>query len=594
MKSLLLNQLISVQNNELFQYFTHKCNDIDSSLINQNIVIFGWLRNKRDLGGMIFIEINDGTDTIQVVCDNIEIIDILSPLHVESVLQIEIKIIFRSQETINKNLRTGKIEGIIQNLFIFSKSNVLPLCVNTDEKTRDDITYKYRSLDLRRQVTKKIINSRCEFFKETRLHMWGEGFQEVQTPLLTSSAPEGARDFLVMSYNFPGEFYSLPQAPQIYKQLLACGGISRYFQIAPCFRAESARLDRLPGEFFQLDLEIGFGNRTSVMDILWKYVQKMFKKFAPHKEINEKKVFLSYSESMKKYASDKPDLRNPLIIENVTEFFLTSHFDLFKNSVLEGKEVFCIKLKNKKPRSFFDGMLLWSIENYKKNIAYAFFNEGWKGPIGKFLDDSFKTNDGENGIFFYCDFAKNSYTFLNKMREKIGEDLINKNQVSLAIITEFPMFEYDEEKELWDFMHNPFSRPMCSIDKFKKQDIKEIISCQYDLICNGFELGSGAERNASLEGMEESFFKVGKGREYFQSNFPSLYNAFCYGVPPHAGMAIGMERLLMLLTDNENVRSVVPFPMNQNGRDLLMGAPFFLNKQQKLEIMPIIKELIKN
>jgi aspartyl-tRNA synthetase len=516
----------------------------------------------------------------------------------ETVVKIEGLVLERSSETINKDLKTGEIEISINNFEILGSAKELPLPVFLDEDYSEDIRLKYRYLDLRRKRIHKNIILRSEVISFIRDEMQKFGFLEFQTPILTSSSPEGARDFLVPSRLNPGKFYALPQAPQQFKQLIMVAGFDKYFQIAPCFRDEDARADRSPGEFYQLDIEMSFVNQNQVFDILEKLLSSVFEKFSNKKIINKVFPRIPYEQSMLKYGTDKPDLRNPLVISDVSEIFKREDvkFEIFKKLVSKGNIVRSVVTKQtlEKPRSFFDGIDKWARSEGASGLAYFSFEESdgkisGKGTIGKlFSEDSLKEimkiTGAEIGdsIFFACGSQSEVERILSLARAKIAEDLnlINKDEFAFCWIVDYPMYEVDEKTKKITFSHNPFSMPQGDIENLDFDNPLNIKAYQYDIVCNGIELSSGAIRNHKPDLMYKLFSVAGYSKEEVDTEFSGMINAFSYGAPPHGGIAPGIDRIIMLLADEKNIREVTMFPMNQNAQDLMMNAPSSVKESQ--------------
>ena len=551
------------------------------------------------MGIYFFIDLRDNYGISQCVIEkghnsfsNIE------KTSLETVVKIEGLVLERSSETINKDLKTGEIEISINNFEILGSAKELPLPVFLDEDYSEDIRLKYRYLDLRRKRIHKNIILRSEVISFIRDEMKKFGFLEFQTPILTSSSPEGARDFLVPSRLNPGKFYALPQAPQQFKQLIMVAGFDKYFQIAPCFRDEDARADRSPGEFYQLDIEMSFVNQNQVFDILEKLLSSVFEKFSNKKIINKVFPRIPYEQSMLKYGTDKPDLRNPLVILDVSEIFKREDvkFEIFKKLVSKGNIVRSIVTKQtvEKPRSFFDGIDKWARSEGASGLAYFSFEESdgkisGKGTIGKlFSEDSLKEimkiTGAEIGdsIFFACGSQSEVERILSLARTKIAEDLnlINKDEFAFCWIVDYPMYEVDEKTKKITFSHNPFSMPQGDIENLDFDNPLNIKAYQYDIVCNGIELSSGAIRNHKPDLMYKLFSVAGYSKEEVDTEFSGMINAFSYGAPPHGGIAPGIDRIIMLLADEKNIREVTMFPMNQNAQDLMMNAPSSVKESQ--------------
>ena len=583
----------------MITYRTHTCGELNKSHKDKNVILSGWIHKKRDHGNLLFIDLRDNYGISQCVIEkghksfsNIE------KTSLETVVKIEGLVLERSSETINKDLKTGEIEISINNFEILGSAKELPLPVFLDEDYSEDIRLKYRYLDLRRKRIHKNIILRSEVISFIRDEMKKFGFLEFQTPILTSSSPEGARDFLVPSRLNPGKFYALPQAPQQFKQLIMVAGFDKYFQIAPCFRDEDARADRSPGEFYQLDIEMSFVNQNQVFDILEKLLSSVFEKFSNKKIINKVFPRIPYEQSMLKYGTDKPDLRNPLVISDVSEIFKREDvkFEIFKKLVSKGNIVRSIVTKQtvEKPRSFFDGIDKWARSEGASGLAYFSFEESdgkisGKGTIGKlFSEDSLKEimkiTGAEKGdsIFFACGSQSEVERILSLARTKIAEDLnlINKDEFAFCWIVDYPMYEVDEKTKKITFSHNPFSMPQGDIENLDFDNPLNIKAYQYDIVCNGIELSSGAIRNHKPDLMYKLFSVAGYSKEEVDTEFSGMINAFSYGAPPHGGIAPGIDRIIMLLADEKNIREVTMFPMNQNAQDLMMNAPSSVKESQ--------------
>tara|TARA_B100000886_G_scaffold34695_2_gene21637 strand:- start:1239 stop:3026 length:1788 start_codon:yes stop_codon:yes gene_type:complete len=595
----------------MITYRTHTCGELNKSHKNEKVILSGWIHKKRDHGNLLFIDLRDNYGISQCVIDKKHNnFDRIEKISLETVVKINGFVLERSKETINSELITGEIEISINELEILGKAKELPLPVFLDEDYSEDIRLKYRFLDLRRKKIHKNIILRSEVISFIREEMKKYGFLEFQTPILTSSSPEGARDFLVPSRLSPGKFYALPQAPQQFKQLIMVAGFDKYFQIAPCFRDEDARSDRSPGEFYQLDIEMSFVNQEQIFEILEKLFFNLFTKFSNKKIKNKVFPRISYDDSMLKYGSDKPDLRNPLIISDVSNIFFRDDvkFEIFKKLVSNGKIVRCIVTKQTvdKPRSFFDNIDKWAKSEGASGLAYFSFekNNGkisGKGTVGKlFSDDSLKElmkmTGAEIGdsIFFACGSKQEVEKILSLARTKIAVELniINKNEYSFCWIIDYPMYEIDEKTNKISFSHNPFSMPQGNIDNLDLKNPLNIKAYQYDIVCNGVELSSGAIRNHRPDLMYKLFSVVGYSKEEVDKNFSSMINAFSYGAPPHGGIAPGIDRIVMLLAEEKNIREVTMFPMNQNAEDLMMNAPSEVKDNQLKDLN--IKLIKKN
>ena len=593
------------------KYRTHNCSELGEKEINKEVHLSGWLHRKRDHGNLLFVDLRDHYGITQCVIENDnKFFPIIEKSKPESVLKICGKVVKRSKDTENLELKTGKIEISIKSVEVLSASKDLPLPVFGEQDYPEDIRLKYRFIDLRREEMHKNIILRSKVISFIRGEMLKFGFLEYQTPILTSSSPEGARDFLVPSRLNPGKFYALPQAPQQFKQLIMVSGFDRYFQIAPCFRDEDARADRSPGEFYQLDLEMSFVEQEDVFNVVEKLMVNLFKKFSSKKIMNERFPQITYETAMMKYGTDKPDLRNPLIIHELTNLFTREDvkFEIFKKLVKSGSIVRGIITKNtkEKPRSFFDNIDKWAKDQGASGLAYFTIEKDkeikGKGPVGKFFsEDSLKelmqncNAEVGDSVFLACGKKKEVEKILSVARNKIANDLsiIDKNQFSFCWIVDYPMFEYDENLKKIIFSHNPFSMPQGKINELKFDNPLDIKAYQYDIVCNGIELSSGAIRNHMPDLMYKLFSVAGYSKKDVNDKFSGMINALSYGAPPHGGIAPGIDRIVMMLADKENIREVTLFPMNQNAQDLMMGAPSEVDEKQ-LKELGIKKEIKKN
>ncbi len=594
------------------KYRTHNCSELSEKEIDKDVQLSGWLHRKRDHGNLLFIDLRDHYGMTQCVIENDnKFFPILEKSKPESVLKVNGKVIKRSDGTENLELKTGKIEISIKSVEVLSDAKELPMPVFGEQNYPEDIRLKYRFLDLRRDEMHKNIVLRSKVISFIRTEMLKLGFLEFQTPILTSSSPEGARDFLVPSRLNPGKFYALPQAPQQFKQLIMVSGFDKYFQIAPCFRDEDARADRSPGEFYQLDLEMSFVEQEDVFSVVETLMKNLFKHFSSKKILNEKFPRLSYQETMKKYGTDKPDLRNPLIIHEITKLFTRDDvkFEIFKKLVKSGSIVRAIITKNTKdkPRSFFDNIDKWSKEQGASGLAYFTIEQQNKqikgrGPVGKFFsEESIKeimqscNADIGDSIFLACGRKKEIEKILSLARDKIAKDLnlIDKEKFAFCWIVDYPMYEYDENLKKIIFSHNPFSMPQGKISDLNFDKPLEIKAYQYDIVCNGVELSSGAIRNHIPELMYKLFSVAGYTQKEVDKKFSGMINAFSYGAPPHGGIAPGIDRIVMLLANKENIREVTLFPMNQNAQDLMMLAPSEIDDSQ-LKELSLKKDIKKN
>ena len=577
-------------------YRTNTCGEINESFIGKKVKLSGWINSKRDHGGLVFVDLRDHYGLTQCVID-MEHPDFpkLEHLRIESVITVVGEIIARSPDTVNENIPSGKVELKVEELNVISSADVLPVLVNGDEQFPEDLRLKYRYIDLRRQKLQNTISLRSKIIKTMRDYMWDKNFNELQTPILTASSPEGARDFLVPSRVHEGKFYALPQAPQQFKQLAMVAGFDKYFQVAPCFRDEDTRADRVL-EFYQLDFEMSFATQEDVFEVAKGVVDYTFSKFANGRKLYSW-VTIPYMEAMEKYGSDKPDLRNPLIIEDVTEAFRGSSFSIFASNIEKGAVVKAIRAPHtsEKPRSWFDGLNDWARENKAKGLGYIVFdaNGEEKGPIAKNLSADriemikqiCKIENGDS-VFFVCEKLAPAQKFAGLTRTKIGTDLnlIEQNVFKFAFIVDFPFYELDDATGKIDFGHNPFSMPQGGLEALKSNDLLSVKAHQFDIVCNGYEMGSGAVRNYDIETMVKAFENVGYTRDTVAKRFSGLMTAFKYGVPPHAGMGIGIDRIVMLLANEPNLREVILFPINGKGEDLMMGAPSVVDEKQLKEL----------
>ncbi len=566
-------------------YRTHTCGELTLQHVDTTIRLSGWIHRKRDHGQLLFIDLRDHYGITQCVVESdLEAFDILDKLSNESVVCIDGVVVARSPETRNAKMTTGDIEIAIKNVNVLSRSETLPLPVNLDVDFPEETRLTYRFLDLRREKLHKNIVLRAHVIASIRRRMIEQGFTEFQTPILTASSPEGARDYLVPSRVHPGHFYALPQAPQMFKQLLMVAGFDRYFQIAPCFRDEDGRADRSPGEFYQLDMEMSFVTQEDVFNAIGPVLTGVFKEFAKDATVDDYPYArIPFHEAMLKYGSDKPDLRNPLLIADVTDIFAASEFAAFKDAIHQGAVVRAIPGPGcaSKSRKFFDDLNNWAKDQGLPGLGYITFAEAEaKGPIVKFLSNEqlqdLKTtaNVGEgDSVFFIC--HKNAWKYAGFLRTKLGADLdlTEKNAFRFCWVVDYPMYEMDEDTGKIDFSHNPFSMPQGGLEALNTQDPLTIKAYQYDIVCNGVELCSGAIRNHLPEVMYKAFNLVGYTPEDVEARFGGLLNAFKYGAPPHGGCAPGIDRIVMLLAHEPNIREVIAFPLNQQAQDLLMQAP---------------------
>ena len=587
------------------KYRSHNCNELRKKNVGSNILLSGWINKKRDHGNLLFLDLRDNYGITQCIVDkeNKNFKD-LEKLQLETVINVEGKVVDRSTDTINKEIETGEIEVTIKNFVVLGKCKELPMPVFSDQEYSEEIRLKYRYLDLRRKKIHENIILRSKVISFIRNEMNKFGFLEFQTPILTSSSPEGARDFLVPSRLNPGKFYALPQAPQQFKQLIMVSGFDKYFQIAPCFRDEDARADRSPGEFYQLDLEMSFVEQEDVFKVVEQLLINTFKKFSKKKIITEKFPRITYKDALLKYGSDKPDLRNPLIIDDITETFTREDvsFDIFKKLVRSGSNVRCIVTQNTKdkPRSFFDNIDRWAKDEGASGLAYFTIENGIsaKGPVGKFfskesLEEIMKKTGAKVGdsIFMACSKKKDLERITSLARDKIAKDLnlIDDNVFAFCWVVDYPMFEKNDQTNKIEFSHNPFSMPQGDIKKLNFEKPLDMLAYQYDIVCNGIELSSGAIRNHIPELMYKLFAIAGYDKDQVDEKFSGMINALSYGAPPHGGIAPGIDRIIMLLANEKNIREVTMFPMNQNAQDLMMNAPSSIDEKQLKELNLALK-----
>lgn len=560
------------------KYRTIYCGEVTTANIGKEIRVAGWLEQKRNLGSLVFMTLRDETGVIQLISEDIESFKDITR---ESTMTVTGTVRHRAEGMTNPNMKTGEVEVLVSAFEVLGEAlNVLPFEINRSTDAFEDTRLKYRYLDLRNPKVHDRILFRTEVLDYMRKIMKEMKFTEIQTPIITASSPEGARDFIVPSRKYKGKFYALPQAPQIFKQLLMCSGFNRYFQIAPCFRDEDPRSDRLYGEFYQLDLEMSFATDEDVYEVGEKIFYDIFTHFSD-KEVSPRPFRrIPYREAMLKYGSDKPDLRNPLIIEDITDILSKSTFEPFKTSHIRGITVTNIDKSN----SWYKSM-----EEYMKSVgavglSYIKVNEDmtFKSSIDKFLDDSLRKELIDkchlvpgSALFVLADSKNKINKLAGLLRIKLGSelDLIDKNKYEFCIVNDFPMYEYNEEENTWDFGHNPFSMPQGGLEALKEDNLENVLAYQYDFVCNGYEMASGAVRNHDIKIMKRAFELAGYTEEDVETKFRSLYTAFQYGAPPHAGMAPGIDRILMLLKDEENIREMVAFPLGANGADAMMGCP---------------------
>ena len=571
------------------KYRTVYCGELRKNNIGDTVIVAGWVEQIRNLGSLVFMTLRDETGVIQLISEEI---DKYKDLTRESTITGTGVVRSRAEGMTNPNMKTGEVEVLISSYEILGKAKaVLPFEINRSTEAFEDTRLKYRYLDLRNPWVHERILLRSRVIDFIRKTMKDMNFTEIQTPIITASSPEGARDFIIPSRKYKGKFYALPQAPQIFKQLLMCSGFDRYFQIAPCFRDEDARSDRLYGEFYQLDFEMSFATEEDVYEVGQKFFYNVFTEFGDKKVTDIPFRRIPYRKAMLEYGTDKPDLRNPLVIIDITDILSESSFEPFKTSCIRG-----IKVKNiEKSNSWYK-----KIEEYIKSIggsglSYIKINSDmtFKSSIDKFLDDNLRKKliercDLEEGstLFILADKKNKINKLAGDLRIKLGEelDLIDKSKYEFCIVNDFPMFEYNEEDNTWDFGHNPFSMPQKGLEALREDNIENILAYQYDFVCNGYEVASGAVRNHNIDIMKKAFSLVGYSEETVENKFKSLYTAFQYGAPPHAGMAPGIDRILMLLKDEENIREMVAFPLAANGTDAMMGCPNEVFEKQLKEV----------
>ena len=568
-------------------YRTHNCDEISLSDIGKKVKISGWVQTIRDLGGLVFLDIRDMYGITQVVTSGkAEDVDFASHIPLESTVTVYGEVKKRDEETINPKLKTGLVEIRIEEITVLGKrTKNLPFEINTKQEIREDLRLQYRYLDLRNDRLKNNLILRSKVIQYLRNQMIEQGFLEVQTPILTSSSPEGARDYLVPSRLHPGKFYALPQAPQQFKQLLMVSGIDKYFQVAPCFRDEDARADRAPGEFYQLDMEMSFATQEDVFNVMEPVMYNTFKKFSDKKIANYPFPRITYKDAMLKYGSDKPDLRNPLYIIDLSDFFKKCTFKPFIN-----RTVRAIKVEGHMSKGFHEKMLDYAMSIGMAGLGYLEIQDdmSFKGPIDKFIPDDLKSTlidladlHKNDTIFFIADNEKRATELAGQIRMELGRrlDLIDNDVFQFCWIIDFPMFELDEHDNL-AFSHNPFSMPQGGLDALEHQNPLDILAYQYDIVCNGIELSSGAVRNHDIDIMIKAFTMAGYTEEEVKTKFGALYTAFQFGAPPHAGIAPGIDRMLMLLSDSDTIREVIAFPLNSKAEDLMMGAPGVVRRNQ--------------
>ena len=583
----------------MHEYRSHTCNELSSENVGEVARLSGWVHRKRDHGGLLFIDLRDHYGVTQCVFDSDfkEIFDVAENVRAESVIRVEGEVIKRDAEAVNPDLPTGDVEILVKKVDVLNAAEELPLPVFGDQEYPEDIRLKYRFLDLRRDRIHNNIVLRSDIISSIRRRMVDQGFKEFQTPILTASSPEGARDFLVPSRMHPGKFYALPQAPQQFKQLLMIAGFDRYFQIAPCFRDEDARADRSPGEFYQLDLEMSYVTQEDVFAAIEPVMQGIFEEFSDKKVTPAPFPRITFKDSMLKYGNDKPDLRNPIEICDVTDVFDGSGFGIFAGAIKKGAVVRAVAAPGaggSQPRSFFDKMNDWARSEGFAGLGYIRFKDGEAmGPIAKNLDEERLNKlmeiaglEGNDGVFFSCGKAEEAAKLAGLARTKVGVDLdlISNDEFKFCWIVDFPMYEYDEVEKKLDFSHNPFSMPQGGLEALNTMKPEDILGYQYDIVCNGIELSSGAIRNHVPEIMYRAFEIAGHGPEVVEERFAGMLNALKYGAPPHGGIAPGVDRIVMLLADEPNIREVIVFPMNQKAEDLMMNAPSDVDMKQLREL----------
>lgn len=572
------------------QYRTVTCGELREENIGQEVRVAGWVENIRDHGGVMFLDIRDQYGVLQVVVHNDEL---LKGINKECTVTLSGKVVKRDEETINSKIATGYVEVHTDDITVLGKcKNVLPFEVATSTNTSEEVRLKYRFLDLRNQKVHNNIMLRSQIITFLRAKMNEMGFNEIQTPILSTSSPEGARDYLIPSRKHKGKFYALPQAPQIFKQLLMVSGFDRYFQIAPCFRDEDARADRSPGEFYQLDFEMAFATQEDVFAVAEEVLYETFTKFTDKEVSKPPFVRIPYAESMLKYGTDKPDLRNPLVIVEISDMFEETDFKPFLKKTVRSINV---PGAAKQSKSWFKKMEEFALSIGMKGLGYVKVRDDmtFDGPIDKFLkegdrEELIKRNNSNAGdvIYFIADTEKDAPKLAGQIRTEVATrlDLIDKSKFEMCFIVDFPMYEHDETTGQVIFTHNPFSMPQGGMDSLLNKNPDDILAYQYDIVCNGVELSSGAVRNHDLDIMIKAFEIAGYTEDELKSKFSALYNAFQYGAPPHAGMAPGVDRMIMLITEEENIREVIVFPMNSNAQDLLLGSPGEVTEQQLREV----------
>ena len=580
------------------EYKTNTCNEISLEDVGKKVRIAGWVQTIRDLGGLVFLDIRDMYGITQVVTSGeTKDVDFASHIPIESTVTVYGTVKKRDEETVNPKLKTGLVEIKIEEIKVLGKrTKNIPFEINTNQEIREDLRLQYRYLDLRNERLQNNLKLRAQVLQFLRNQMQEQGFLEVQTPILTSSSPEGARDYLVPSRLHPGKFYALPQAPQQFKQLLMVSGIDKYFQIAPCFRDEDARSDRAPGEFYQLDMEMSFATQEDVFQVMEPIMYNTFKKFSDKKIAKYPFPRITYKDAMLKYGSDKPDLRNPLYIIDLSEFFKKCTFKPFMD-----RTVRAIKVEGHMSKGFHEKMLAYAMSIGMQGLGYLEVqeNKSFKGPIDKFIPGDLKKKlikladlKENDTIFFIADNEKRATELAGQIRTELGHrlNLIDENVFQFCWIIDFPMFELDDHDKL-AFSHNPFSMPQGGLDALENKNPLEILAYQYDIVCNGIELSSGAVRNHDIQIMLKAFEMAGYTDEEVKTKFGALYTAFQFGAPPHAGIAPGIDRMLMLLSNSDTIREVIAFPLNSKAQDLMMGAPGNVRRDQLRDVhIEIIKK----
>lgn len=595
----------------MHRYRSHTCAALRKSDVGSTVRLSGWVHRVRDHGGILFIDIRDHYGLTQIVASpDLPAFELAETVRGEWVIRVDGEVKARTDDTVNPNMPTGEIEVFAREIEVLSAAKELPLPVFGELDYPEDIRLKYRFLDLRRDTLHKNIMSRTRIIAAMRRRMTEIGFTEFSTPILTASSPEGARDFLVPSRIHPGKFYALPQAPQQYKQLIMMSGFDRYFQIAPCFRDEDPRADRLPGEFYQLDLEMSFVEQNDVLSTMEPVLRGVFEEFADGKPVTQEFPRITYDDAMRRFGSDKPDLRNPIEMQAVTEHFAGSGFKVFANMIANDPkvEVWAIPAKTGGSRAFCDRMNSWAQGEGQPGLGYIFWRKEGEnlegaGPLAKNIGpertEAIRTQlglDEGDAVFFVAGDPKKFVSFAGAARTRAGEELnlVDRDQFKLCWIVDFPFFEWLEDEKKIDFAHNPFSMPQGGMDALENQDPLTIKAFQYDMVCNGFEIASGGIRNHLPETMVKAFEAVGHSRETVEEDFGALYRAFQYGAPPHGGMAAGIDRIVMLLVGARNLREITMFPMNQQAHDLLMNAPSDVSQAQlrdlHIRLNPVKKE----